>query len=423
VPSTAPNQSDIVDRLRAAGCVAAEEEADELVAAAPDVSTLGDWVGRREAGEPLAWITGRVRFCERLLRVSSGVYVPRPQTEELARRAATLLPAGGRALDLCTGAGAIAAHLRAENPSATVICVEVDPIAAACARSNCVDVVIGDLDEPLRRAASFDVVTAVAPYVPTGDLAYLPADVQRYEPRLALDGGPQGIDLIRRVVDAAQRVLRPGGWLLVEVGGDQDRVLAPHIAASGFDTVSPWWDDEGDLRGLAARYAPGVPNQRSQITMTPDEVAEFLDQSRTVTMATIGPDGTPHLVAMWYGLIDGKMYFETKAKSQKAANLRRDPRITCSVEAGDSYDQLRGVSIEGTATIIDDTTSDEYWAAGISVFERYQGPYNEEMRPFVEVMMNKRVVVRVDPHRIRTWDHRKLGHDPMPVGGSTAQYL
>jgi PPOX class probable F420-dependent enzyme len=166
-----------------------------------------------------------------------------------------------------------------------------------------------------------------------------------------------------------------------------------------------------------------VPNQRSQITMTPEEVAEFLEKSRTVTMATLGPDGTPHLVAMWYGLIDGTMYFETKAKSQKAANLRRDPRITCSVEAGDSYEQLRGVSIEGTATIIDDTTSDEYWAAGISVFERYQGPYAEDMRPFVEVMMNKRVVVRVDPVRVRTWDHRKLGLDPMPVAGSTAQYL
>jgi PPOX class probable F420-dependent enzyme len=157
--------------------------------------------------------------------------------------------------------------------------------------------------------------------------------------------------------------------------------------------------------------------------MTPDEVADFLEKGRTVTMATIGPDGTPHLVAMWYGLIDGTMYFETKAKSQKAANLRRDPRITCSVEAGDTYDQLRGVSIEGTATIIDDTTSDEYWAAGVSVFERYQGAYTEEMRPFVEVMMNKRVVVRVDPVRVRTWDHRKLGLDPMSVAGSTAEYL
>jgi hypothetical protein len=97
--------------------------------------------------------------------------------------------------------------------------------------------------------------------------------------------------------------------------------------------------------------------------------------------------------------------------------------LSCSIEAGDSYDQLRGVAIEGEATIIDDTTSDEYWAAAVSVFERYQGPYSEEMRPFVEIMMNKRVVVRLDPVRTRSWDHRKLGMDPMPVGGSTAQYL
>lgn len=164
-------------------------------------------------------------------------------------------------------------------------------------------------------------------------------------------------------------------------------------------------------------------NQRAQITMTDDEAREFLEQRRTGTMATVGPDGTPHLVAMWYGLIDGRVYFETKAKSQKVKNLRRNPQITCMVEAGQSYDQLRGLSIEGTATIIEDTTADEYWAAGISVFERYQGPYTEEMRPIVEFMMNKRVVVRIDPIRVRTWDHRKLGQDPMPVGGSTAAFI
>ena len=75
---------------------------------------------------------------------------------------------------------------------------------------------------------------------------------------------------------------------------------------------------------------------------------------------------------MWYGLLDGKVYFETKAKSQKVVNLRRDPKISCSVEAGESYDQLRGVEIEGTAVIIDDMASDEYWAAAVSVWERYQ---------------------------------------------------
>lgn len=163
-------------------------------------------------------------------------------------------------------------------------------------------------------------------------------------------------------------------------------------------------------------------NQRAEITMTDAEVATFLEQRRIASIATNGPSGHPHVVAMWFGIIDGVLYFETKAKSQKAVNLRRDPRITVSIEAGDTYDELRGVSIEGTAALIEDTTLDEYWAAGINIFERYQGPYSEEMRPFVEMMMNKRAVVRVDPQRIRSWDHRKLGLDPMPKSGTTAAF-
>lgn len=164
-------------------------------------------------------------------------------------------------------------------------------------------------------------------------------------------------------------------------------------------------------------------NQRSQITMTDEEVATFLEQSRTATMATIGPTGMPHLVAMWYGLIDGKIYFETKLKSQKVKNLRRDPRIVVSVEAGLTYDQLRGVSIEGEAVFIEDPEDPEFWAAGVSVFERYNGPYSEEMKPFVEMMLNKRAIIRVEPTRVRSWDHRKLGSPAMPLGGTTAQYL
>jgi len=93
------------------------------------------------------------------------------------------------------------------------------------------------------------------------------------------------------------------------------------------------------------------------------------------------------------------------------------------VEDGLTYDELRGVSIEGRATIIDDLESEEYWAAGISLFERYNGPYTEEMRPFVETMMNKRVVVVVEPERVRSWDHRKLGMGKMQVAGSTAAFL
>lgn len=164
-------------------------------------------------------------------------------------------------------------------------------------------------------------------------------------------------------------------------------------------------------------------NQRNQIVMSDEEVASFVDQSRTVTMATNGPGGHPHLVAMWYGVIDGKIYFETKTKSQKVQNLRRDPKITCMIESGITYDQLRGVAIEGIAAIIDDTEDPEYWAAAVSVFERYNGSYSDEMRPVVEMMMNKRVIVRVDPVRVRSWDHRKLGMDAMPVNGSTAEFI
>lgn len=159
-------------------------------------------------------------------------------------------------------------------------------------------------------------------------------------------------------------------------------------------------------------------NQRAQIVMSDTEIAEFLKHSRVATMATIGPTGAPHLIAMWYALIDGEVWFETKAKSQKAVNLRRDPRITCMIESGDTYDQLRGVSLEGTAEIIDDP--ERLFAVGVSVWERYTGPYSEEMRPAVEAMLHKRVAIRVRPERVRSWDHRKLGMPAIPLGGTTA---
>ncbi len=164
-------------------------------------------------------------------------------------------------------------------------------------------------------------------------------------------------------------------------------------------------------------------NARPNIAMTADEVAEFLERSRTATLTSVGPDGMPHCVAMWYGLIGGSIYFETKAKSQKAQNLRRDDRIVCMIEAGDTYDQLRGVSIEGRAIIIDDTSGDEYWAVARSVWDRYTGPYTEAARPALEYMMNKRVVVRIEATRTRSWDHRKMGLPPMEQAGSTAHAM
>ena len=162
-------------------------------------------------------------------------------------------------------------------------------------------------------------------------------------------------------------------------------------------------------------------NQRNQIVMSDEEVAEFLQQQRSSTLATHGPQGQVHLVGMWYAVLDGAIWFETKKKAQKTVNLRRDPRCTFLVEAGHTYDQLRGVSIEGTATVIED--EDVVWDVCVNIFERYNAEYSEGMRPFVEFMAKNRAAIRLDADRVRSWDHRKLGMDPMEIAGSTAQYL
>ena len=163
-------------------------------------------------------------------------------------------------------------------------------------------------------------------------------------------------------------------------------------------------------------------NERSKIVMSDGEIVEFIEHSRTATMATLLPSGRPHLIAMWYAVLNGEIWFETKAKSQKAVNLRRDPTITVMIEDGHTYDTLRGVSIDGRAEIVD-SDPEQLLRVGISVWERYTGPYTDDMRPFVDQMMNNRIAVRVVPSRLRSWDHRKLGMPEMPVAGSTAQYL
>ncbi|MEO6204776.1 MAG: PPOX class F420-dependent oxidoreductase [Mycobacteriales bacterium] len=159
-------------------------------------------------------------------------------------------------------------------------------------------------------------------------------------------------------------------------------------------------------------------HQRDLITMTPEAVKAFLRDARTATMATIGPTGTPHLVAMWFALLDGVMWFESKAKAQKVVNLRRDDRMTVLVEDGDTYDTLRGVSLEGHGVVVEDP--EQVWAVGVDIWERYTGPYTPECKPFVEQMLHKRVVVRLDVERSRSWDHGKLGLPVMTRAGSTA---
>lgn len=163
--------------------------------------------------------------------------------------------------------------------------------------------------------------------------------------------------------------------------------------------------------------APMGTNQRSKIVMTDEEITTFVACSRTGTMATVGPDGQPHLVAMWYGIIDGEIWVETKIKSQKVVNLKRNPRVSFLIEDGMTYDTLRGVSFEGVAEIHDDPET--IFAVGVSVWERYNGPYSDDLKPAVDMMMNKRVGVRIHAARVRSWDHRKLGLPTMAPAGST----
>ena len=154
--------------------------------------------------------------------------------------------------------------------------------------------------------------------------------------------------------------------------------------------------------------------------MTEAEVAEFVAAARTATLATAGATGRPHLVAMWFGLLDGRVCFETKVKSQKALNIRRDPMLSCMIETGDTYDTLRGVAIEGTASVIADPSDPEYWRAASSVYERYYGPVTDDTSLPLAQMMHNRIIVTIEPTRVRSWDHRKLHIPPMPISGSTS---
>lgn len=233
----------------------AEEAAELRAAAGRDAALLDALVARRVEGEPLAWIVGSVDFCGLRVRVDAGVYVPRWQTEPLARRGAALLPSAGTAVDLCTATGALACVLRAAAPAATVVATDIDPLAVACAASNGVDALVGHLDEPLPAAllGTVDVLTAVVPYVPTDQLRFLPRDVTAYEPPGALDGGADGLRLMAEVVRRSPRWLRPGGWLLLELGGDQAAAVSALMEAAGFDAITVLTDEDGNDRGIEGR--------------------------------------------------------------------------------------------------------------------------------------------------------------------------
>jgi PPOX class probable F420-dependent enzyme len=150
-----------------------------------------------------------------------------------------------------------------------------------------------------------------------------------------------------------------------------------------------------------------MPSRRAQITMTPEEVDAFLAGRRTMNVATIGPTGHPHVVAMWYGFYVGAPAFWTFGRSQKILNLRRDPKLSALVEDGEDYAELKGVELVGTGRIVEDR--DATVAIGLSVATRYQNIDEEAARRFVESQADKRIAVVIDVERTVTWDHGKLG--------------
>lgn len=221
---------DVARRLRAAGCVFAEEEAALLLAEAAPGPRLDALVARRAAGEPLEQVVGHAVFCGLRVLVAPGVFVPRRRTGLMVREAVALVPTGRHArpvvVDLCCGTGAVGLAV-AHAVDVTLHAVDVDPAAVACARRNLAAVgghaTTGDLTAglPGHLRGAVDVVVANVPYVPTAHVALLPAESRLHEPRAAVDGGPDGLDLVRRVLEESRAWLARPGHVLVEVAEHQ----------------------------------------------------------------------------------------------------------------------------------------------------------------------------------------------------------
>jgi release factor glutamine methyltransferase len=219
--------SAIVSRLRAAGCVYAEDEAQLLLSTAASAADLAVMVDRRVAGLPLEHVVGWAEFCGLRIAVDPGVFVPRRRTEFLVGQAIAGVRPGAVVVDLCCGSGAVGTALAATAEDVQVHAVDIDPAAVACARRNLVAcggrVYEGDLYAPLPAwlRERVDVVVANAPYVPTRELRLLPREARLYEPLVALDGGTDGLAVVRRVSAAAPGWLAPGGQLLIEISERQ----------------------------------------------------------------------------------------------------------------------------------------------------------------------------------------------------------
>ncbi|MFN2562066.1 MAG: putative protein N(5)-glutamine methyltransferase [Jatrophihabitans sp.] len=230
----------MISRLRVAGCVFAEDEAALLVGQATSPAQLESMVSRRVAGLPLEHVLGWAEFCGLRVEVDPGVFVPRRRTEHLVAQAVEHTRRGAVVVDLCCGCGAIGlAVAHALGGDVELYAADIDPVAVACARRNLSGVGgqthAGDLYDALPTSLHGRVETLVVntPYVPSEAIALMPPEARDFEPRVALDGGPDGLDVARRVAVAAPQWLAPGGCLLIESSEPQAPVLAEIFAAAG----------------------------------------------------------------------------------------------------------------------------------------------------------------------------------------------
>lgn len=230
----------IVEQLRAAGCVFAEEEAELLTAAASDAAQLAALVDRRAAGEPLEHVVGWAEFCGLRVEVGAGAFVPRRRSEFLAGEAVALARPGAVVLDLCCGVGALGAAVASQVPGGVELhAADIDPAALAYARRNVAPyggaVWEGDLYAALPDGlrGRVDVLVVNAPYVPTGEIALMPSEARVHEPLVSLDGGEDGLDVHRRIAAQALRWLAPGGHLLIETSARQAPLTASALTAGG----------------------------------------------------------------------------------------------------------------------------------------------------------------------------------------------
>ncbi|MEV4466965.1 putative protein N(5)-glutamine methyltransferase [Micromonospora echinofusca] len=248
----------LVHRLRAAGCVYAEDEAELLLAAADSAEALADLVERRVAGLPLEHVLGWAEFCGERIAVDPGVFVPRARTALLVDAAVAVTGPAAAVVDLCCGSGATTVALARRLAPRWLAAADVDPAAVACARRNlaplAVPVFEGDLYDPLPVGwrGRLDLVLANAPYVPTAAVALMPPEARLHEAPVALDGGADGLAVLRRVAEGAARWLAPGGHLVVEAGETQVDALRAALTAVGLHpTVLR--DDERDAIAVTAR--------------------------------------------------------------------------------------------------------------------------------------------------------------------------